>query len=387
MAKDGIEELNRKFDDLELKFRELKEIYSLNTNLINSTQDEALKKIFNDEIETIKINSNESLEILGKAKDIQNFLQENSRFDTAKQILSDSILESIKDRTSKIESAYTKIFETENGNLSDIFSEMYENTKNAYNDLFVNKLEDKVKIQILNDHIAKIENKYKELISDQNSINNQITELNDDFINKKNELDTFYKKIFGDDKIKSLNSELDERLIQLKETEKEAKKVIDLSSDAGLGGGFFLKGKEAKNNKYVSLYVFVLILILMSLFNFNTIDFKNLKDIDLISILVRFMINIPFIWIATVANLNLNKYARLEQEYSHKESLAKSFERYKSEIEKLNETEVAKSKELLVNLMELNLEAFKINPSLTMDKAKSDMDLLEKIKLKPENTK
>lgn len=118
----------------------------------------------------------------------------------------------------------------------------------------------------------------------------------------------------------------------------------------------------------------------MGYFNFKTIDFNNLKDINLVSITVRFMINAPFIWIATVANLNLNKYARLEQEYSHKESLAKSFERYKTEIEKLNDTETIKSKELLVELMTLNLEAFKINPSSTMDGAKSDMDILAKLK-------
>ena len=96
-----------------------------------------------------------------------------------------------------------------------------------------------------------------------------------------------------------------------------------MSSDAGLAGGFNQKVDEVKKNKYVSLAVFVIILIIMGIFNFNTIDFKNLKDIDLISIITRFMINIPFLWIATVANINLNKYTKLEQEYSHKESLAK----------------------------------------------------------------
>ena len=78
----------------------------------------------------------------------------------------------------------------------------------------------------------------------------------------------------------------------------------------------------------------------MGIFNFNTIDFKNLKDIDLISIITRFMINIPFLWIATVANINLNKYTKLEQEYSHKESLAKSFERYKKYLEKYTAEEL-----------------------------------------------
>ena len=54
--------------------------------------------------------------------------------------------------------------------------------------------------------------------------------------------------------------------------------------------------------------------------------------------------------------------------------------KYKTEIEKLNDTETIKSKELLVELMRLNLEAFKINPSSTMDGAKSDMDILAKLK-------
>ena len=157
-----------------------------------------------------------------------------------------------------------------------------------------------------------------------------------------------------------------------------------MSSDAGLAGGFNQKVDEVKKNKYVSLAVFVVVLIIMGIFNFNTIDFKNLKDIDLISIITRFMINIPFLWIATVANINLNKYTKLEQEYSHKESLAKSFERYKTEIEKLDRIDSEKSNSLMMNLMELNIEAFKVNPANSIDKIKKDSTLLDKKKKKNE---
>ncbi|MWV63022.1 hypothetical protein DCO58_01060 [Helicobacter saguini] len=107
----------------------------------------------------------------------------------------------------------------------------------------------------------------------------------------------------------------------------------------------------------------------MGIFNFKTIDFGNLKDIDLVSIIVRFTINIPFIWAATAANINLNKYTKLEQEYAHKESLAKSFERYKQEITKLNDN---KKTELMEKLMDINLEAFKKNPADSIEKIKSD---------------
>ncbi|EHJ4416579.1 hypothetical protein KAV65_000691 [Campylobacter upsaliensis] len=61
-------------------------------------------------------------------------------------------------------------------------------------------------------------------------------------------MDSFYKVIFGsdDDNIKSLKKELEERKEQLKMIEEEAKKVIDLSSDAGLAAGFFCTSRKSK---------------------------------------------------------------------------------------------------------------------------------------------
>ncbi|EAI8430428.1 hypothetical protein [Campylobacter upsaliensis] len=69
-------------------------------------------------------------------------------------------------------------------------------------------------------------------------------------------MDSFYKVIFGsdDDNIKSLKKELEERKEQLKMIEEEAKKVIDLSSDAGLAAGFFAQAEKARRNKDVNLY-------------------------------------------------------------------------------------------------------------------------------------
>lgn len=382
MSKFDEEQIKGKLKELEKFYNQIRDYYSIKEELIKSDEEESLRNVFDNEIALIKDNATKSLSILEKAQEIDSFLNENNRFQNTKNLLSDETINQLEDNKVAIQEAYTNIFKTPSGNLSDVYNEMYEKTKNAYNDLFVNKTGEKVKIEILNAHIDKFEEKYASIISNEKSISNEVENLHKDFKTKQTELDKFYKKIFGDEEkeINSLKDELELRLSQLKETEIEARKVINLSSDAGLGGGFFQKAKEAKINKYISLGVFVFVLIVMGCFNFNTIDFKNLKEIDLISITVRFMINAPFIWIATVANLNLNKYARLEQEYSHKESLAKSFERYKTEIEKLNDTETVKSKELLVELMTLNLEAFKLNPSLTMDGAKSDMDLLEKIK-------
>ena len=126
---------------------------------------------------------------------------------------------------------------------------------------------------------------------------------------------------------------------------------------------------------------------LLAIFNFKTIDFNALDKITLISITIRLVINIPLIWIATVANLNLNKYSKLEAEYGHKESLAKSYEKYKDEILKLHQISSDNQEaydNIYADLIKINLEAFKKNPADGMDTAKSN-SILDQILSKIDN--
>lgn len=111
-------------------------------------------------------------------------------------------------------------------------------------------------------------------------------------------------------------------------------------------------------------------LAILNLWNFeeNAISFKIITDID--SLITKIIYSAPLVWIAIVANVNLNKYSRLEEEYAHKESLAKSFERYKLQISELESPE--DSKELMTKLLFANIGAFEKNAADTMNKAKSD---------------
>lgn len=118
------------------------------------------------------------------------------------------------------------------------------------------------------------------------------------------------------------------------------------------------------------MWVFGISLFLLALFNFLTIEFDKLDQITITSIIVRVILNVPLIWIATVANINLNKYSKLEQEYGHKEALARSFEKYKSEIITLT-AETDETIYLKTKLLDLNLEAFRKNPADGMETAKS----------------
>lgn len=237
------------------------------------------------------------------------------------------------------------------------------------------------KKEVIRKEYEKINEYYDYLFNDSDE-----DSISKDLNKKINELNKFYEKIFGNgnenNKTISLKDDLEKRLIQLKEVEEEAKKVINLASDAGLAGGFVEKAKEAKKNKIISVIILSLALCAMFFYNkdiFNGIP-KNQEAINnyiIIWNLLKLLINAPLLWLAIVANINLNKYSRLEQDYAHKEALAKSYERYKNEISKLS-SEDEQVENLKQELIKINLEAFKLNPADNMDKAKSDT-IMDKI--------
>ncbi|AXK48460.1 hypothetical protein CRU87_07975 [Aliarcobacter trophiarum LMG 25534] len=397
MSKKEIEDvltrINEKLLDINNLYEKLENSYSINKAFIDENSDDSLKKLVNDELAIIKSQSNDVSKMLNQLQESFEFLtslQNNgkNRIQYIYDLLSDKVLEDIKEKSESFYKSYNEVFNGENGDLAEDFITKYEKINNLYKKLYENNNDKQSVSEELEEKIDNFFETYSILIKndDDNSIYNEFIKKNDDFNNKKIKLDSFYNKIFGNEKedTKSLNNELEQRMKRLQEIEEEAKKIISLSSDAGLAGGFHQKVKEVKINKYVSLGVFVIVLIIMGVFNFNTIDFDNLKEIDVVSIITRFMINLPFLWIATVANINLNKYTKLEQEYSHKESLAKSFERYKTEIEKLDNIDSDKSNSLMISLMELNIEAFKVNPANSIDKIKSDSSLLDVFQRKKE---
>lgn len=383
---DALAKVNQQIQQINSLYQKLEKSYSINKAFIDSNSEESLKTLIDSELNDFRAKTDEINAMLVKLKEGFDFLttlQNNgkNRIQYVQDMLSDKILEDIKDKSEAFYESYNQIFNTENGDLTEDFIKKYEIINNLYKKLYESTNNKKSISEELEEKIDNFFEQYSILIKndDDTSMYDEFINKNNDFNSKKIKLDTFYTRIFGNEAedTKSLNNELEERLNRLKDIEKEAKKILSLSSDAGLAGGFNQKVKEVKINKYVSLGIFVLILTIMGIFNFKTIDFNNLKEIDLISIITRFMINLPFLWVATVANINLNKYTKLEQEYSHKESLAKSFERYKTEIDKLDKIDSEKSNSLMISLMELNLEAFKVNPANSIDKIKKDSTLLD----------
>ena len=340
-------------------------------------------------------------ELKQDTEELKQILQQNYKpnvtlLNYLKQFMTEEKITELESKVSKIEHLYSNFYDKSSSeqNKVDQINEIYlkADTFNKY--FFEDEIEfDGLQIkreQAVKKEYEKICDFYDELFKNSEDESGE-EKLSISKIIKQQEkkIDHFYNKIFGSSnpEQKALSDVLDHRLQNLKEVESEAKKIIGLSSIAGLAGGFVEKGKEARMNKYVSLGVFVLSLILLAIFNFKTIDFNALDKITLISITIRLVINIPLIWIATVANLNLNKYSKLEAEYGHKESLAKSYEKYKDEILKLHQISSDNQEaydNIYADLIKINLEAFKKNPADGMDTAKSN-SILDQILSKIDN--
>ena len=380
--------------------------YSLKSELVELTDRRfALRGILEDELDIIRQHQ----------KDLINKSNELSQL---KAKLEESLItiQEISDITAEDEdgeSLYSRILEiTNEENLTNLENYTQEISQ-TYSALFIAQEDNSSKIQQIIQKIEEISKNYEELFVEVNEedetkfeeINNKIFELNQYYKNffessepdkpsKKAQIDsqlkklqTFYDKIYGNEEreIPSLSNDLEIRLANLKNVEDRAKSVIGLSSEAGLAGGFVIKGKEAKTGQLVSLIVFVTVVLAIFGFNFYLFDKQDFLNMKWDTFLFKLLINAPLIWIATIANINLNRFSRLEQEYSHKEALAKSYERYKTEIDELEKLGIEGSEELKLKLLEINLEAFKVNPAEHSDKAKSDFSIFDLVKQKKED--
>jgi len=88
------------------------------------------------------------------------------------------------------------------------------------------------------------------------------------------------------------------------------------------------------------------------------------------ALLFRLPLSLPLIWLAYFASKRRSEYNRLQQEYAHKEVLAKSFQSYKTQIEGLSKD--IKDDELINRLLKSTIDTIGFNASATLDKKHGD---------------
>ncbi|GAA5217200.1 hypothetical protein ACFSJ3_14185 [Corallincola platygyrae] len=81
----------------------------------------------------------------------------------------------------------------------------------------------------------------------------------------------------------------------------------------------------------------------------------------------------PLIWLALFSSKQQSQSKRLQEEYAHKETIAKTYVGHKRQIEKLNDSEA--KEELTTKLAASTIEAIDFNPSSTLEKHNHKEDL------------
>lgn len=240
-------------------------------------------------------------------------------------------------------------------------------------------------------------------ISDKNK---EINELKEDSSATLQELSNFYDKIFGKDdengkKVGGLKQEIDQRRSDLddfkqkqqeryNELNKQIENLLPGATSAGLSSAYSeMRNKFGKTAKWYGCGFYLSLCILLG----TVVGIKDVmlvRDIPLdkgiwISLLVllgNFFVKMPFIipalWLVIFISRRRSEVERLSQEYAHKEVLAKSYDSYKQQIEKLPKEDQEK---LLPVLMEGMIRAISLNPAETLDqKHQSDSPISEILK-------
>ena len=88
---------------------------------------------------------------------------------------------------------------------------------------------------------------------------------------------------------------------------------------------------------------------------------------------------IPILWLTYYSTKRRSEYHRLQQEYAHKEALAKSYSSYKKQLEKLDSNDLSMQKEFIMKA----IDAITYNASETLDGKHGDkmpvQELIDKL--------
>lgn len=346
----------------------------------------ALQNALSEYSDTI-LNHTESFVDKSK-KALENILYNQNIIDNIK-----NDLDITKDQIDKYRS---KLFEQDDGIENKInilvgeFEDKSEQLSVLYNKIFQ---ENGIKNQIENSR-----EEVKQIVEDIYGIRDESSE----FIKK---LENFYDRIYGtkdsDGNFNGgLKQEIQERQIELEEFKKtqqiryqelntQIESLLPAATSVGLASAY----KEMKDDcrKNINIYNWIFYFSLLSLFvTVIVMQYLGFSDVwtsndnlgnNLIGLLKVFSLKLPFIiptlWLSMFSSKRRNESQRLEQEYAHKEALAKSYASYRQQIEKLGDE---KQQELLPILLENMIKAIAFNPAETLDKNHKDDTPINTIK-------
>lgn len=259
------------------------------------------------------------------------------------------------------EEKFEKFIGTAKTEISTLKSELDDITE-LYND-FVKKPSTAVlsKAEKLNETFEKV-NEYSTEISEietkiqefQTKVFGKTAEDKESLKFKLNDLKNQHEELHGEweGKFETLSSKIEG--------------LLPGATSAGLAKSYYDQKNSYKWPNIIWSAVFTLTMVGMVYYAIKTVN--NSTDIGnaFMNILSRAPFFIPTIWLALFASKQQSQNRRLEQEYAYKESLAKSYDGYKREIEKLPNSE--EKNEIMEKLVRSMVDAAGFNPSSTLEK-------------------
>lgn len=230
------------------------------------------------------------------------------------------------------------------------------------------------------------------------------------FTQKQTDIDKFYVKIFGamenNQRVGGLQQEIENRQNELdkynekqkakfKSLQDEIESLLKDATNASLASSYE-KSKESYT-KAIYGWNATFILSMLSIVGIAVWGFIEVADriseplAILGAILVRLPFYIPLAWLAIFSTQRRNESKRLQEEYKHKETLARSFLGYKQQIDEIqsdsSQDNINLAKKLMENLVEMTNE----NPNKALDKIKKEnmpiIDFFEKLSKSSDETR
>jgi len=331
------------------------------------------------------------------SKELSNIVEARKKTDIYKAD-AQSDFESVEESKIKILDFEEELFEGSNEqislqqklqNLEQDIEDKYQKLMQFYTEVFEDDEEED--IESIKTALKKIKENYEVNITDANKKLKHLKNLMDD-------LDVFYEKIFGQEvknedgttKVKEgLKQQLDERLEQLKLVEQtqndkystlfnKIESLLPGATSAGLASAYkemkdsFDKPIKHWNWIFVGSVLLMFFATFISFVHFELMEnggfvfsFADTASIDktLNNLLYKIPLYGPLIWLAIFASKRRSEMQRLQQEYAHKEALAKSYDSYKTQIEQLDKED----QKLLLKLLDSSIDTIAHNASETLD--------------------
>jgi len=327
----------------------------------------SLANAINEYIETVE----------NHLKDLNLFKKELSEAKEIKEKIEEYYNELVVgyEDTDSIKEKINNIFEDIEQKKSKIYS--------FYNELFDDEEELSIQSEIRN---------FKDEIDDTKIESNRLKEKIEDIVtetsNTLNELKRFYVEIFGEydeeieERVGGLKKEIEKRLNNLDELEEKHKSLIEeeqkkyhslveqinglLPSATSVGMAKVYYDKRKEFQEQTNFWSNIFIGTMIAIFGFGVYIVSKDIQFDYKNFLHYSPLYGSIIWLAIFAIKRRNEAMRLEQEYTHKETLANSYMSYKMQIEEIKNDD--EKNKLLQKLLESATFTITQNPNYVLDK-------------------